>query len=314
MDMKNMTINKKSKRGSLSAKKREIMIFYYSMIALPILQFLIFYVYINFSSFTLGFQEYSHKTGDYYWVGFKNFVTIFQDFKRLDYLRNSVTNSLSLFVWTMIFCSMLAILFSYYIYKKSFGHSMFKVLLYLPHILGGIVVVIMYKFFVENGYPELMKTLFKMEVQGLLSDPETTRGAILFYTIFVSFGGQVLVYSSTMSGISDSIIESAELDGITPIKELVFIVLPSIWYTFVTFMVSLVVGIFTNQMNLFTFFDQYADFSLYTFGYYLFRGVKLAEYKDYPYLSAMGLLLTAIAVPLTLFVRWALTKFGPSKD
>ena len=312
--MKNMTINKKSKRGSLSAKKREIMIFYYSMIALPILQFLIFYVYINFSSFTLGFQEYSHKTGDYYWVGFKNFVTIFQDFKRLDYLRNSVANSLSLFVWTMIFCSMLAILFSYYIYKKSFGHSMFKVLLYLPHILGGIVVVIMYKFFVENGYPELMKTLFKMEVQGLLSDPETTRGAILFYTIFVSFGGQVLVYSSTMSGISDSIIESAELDGITPIKELVFIVLPSIWYTFVTFMVSLVVGIFTNQMNLFTFFDQYADFSLYTFGYYLFRGVKLAEYKDYPYLSAMGLLLTAIAVPLTLFVRWALTKFGPSKD
>ena len=79
-------------------------------------------------------------------------------------------------------------------------------------------------------------------------------------------------------------------------------------------MVSLVVGIFTNQMNLFTFFDEYADPSLYTFGYYLFRGVKLAEYKDYPYLSAMGLLLTAVAVPLTLFVRWALTKFGPSKD
>ena len=315
MNMETTNINKKSKRKSMSAKKREIMIFYYSMIALPIVQFIVFYLYINFSSFAMGFQEYNYKTGDYQWLGFKNFITIFQDFKRLAYLRNSVTNSLSLFLWTMIFCSMLAILFSYYIYKKQFASSLFKVVLYLPNILGGIVVVIMYKFFVENAYPELIKTLFKLEeVQGLLSDPETTRGTILFYTIFVSFGGQVLVYSSTMSGISDSIIESAQLDGITPLRELVYIVLPSIWYTFVTFMVSLVVGIFTNQMNLFTFYDQYADFSLYTFGYYLFRGVKVAEYKDYPYLSAMGLLLTAVAVPLTLFVRWALTKFGPSKD
>lgn len=312
--MGNISVNKKTKRTSLSAKKRHTIIFYYSMIALPLLHFLVFYVYINFSSFTMGFQEYSYETGKYTWLGFDNFLKIFDDFKRLEYLRNSVVNSLELFIWTMIFCSMLAILFSYYIYKKQLGSSLFKVLLYLPNILGGVVVVIMFKFFVENAYPELMMALFNQKVEGLLSNPETTRGTILFYTIFTSFGGQVLVYSSTMSSISDSIIESASLDGITPLKELIYIVLPSIWFTFVTFMVSLVVGIFTNQMNLFTFYDQYADYSLFTFGYYLFRGVKLAEYRDYPYLSAMGLLLTAVAVPLTLFVRWALTKFGPSKD
>ena len=308
-------INEKTKRKSLSAKKRQKMIFYYSMIALPLLQFLIFYVYINLSSFTMGFKEYSVATGDYYWKGFDNFVQIFKDFKELTTLRNSITNSFSLFLWMMVFCSMLSILFSYYIYKKQFGSSWFKVVLYLPHILGGIVVVVMFNFFFEDAYRELMQRLFNKEVAfGLVSNPETSRGAILFYTIFTSFGGQVLVYSSTMSSISESIIESAQLDGITPLKELVYIVLPSIWFTFVTFMVSLVVGIFTNQMNLFTFFDEYADPALYTIGYYLFRGVKLATNKDYPYLSAMGLLLTAVAVPLTLFVRWALTKFGPSRE
>ena len=313
--MKANNINKKAKRKSLSAKKRHTMIFYYSMIALPLLQFLVFYVYINLSSFTMGFQEFSAKTGNYHWKGFDNFIQIFKDFRELNTLRKSVVNSLSLFLWMMVFCSMLSILFSYYIYKKQLGSSWFKVILYLPHILGGIVVVVMFNFFVEDAYRELMLRLFKKEVSfGLISNPETSRATILFYTIFTSFGGQVLVYSSTMSSISESIIESAQLDGITPLKELVFIVLPSIWFTFVTFMVSLVVGIFTNQMNLFTFFDEYADPDLYTFGYYLFRGVKLAESKDYPYLSAMGLLLTAVAVPLTLFVRWALTKFGPSKE
>lgn len=313
--MKEISVNKKAKRKSLSAKKRHTMIFYYSMIALPLLQFLIFYVYINLSAFTMGFKEYSAITGNYHWTGVDNFVQIFKDFKELDTLRNSVTNSLTLFLWMMVFCSMLSILFSYYIYKKQFGSSWFKVILYLPHILGGIVVVVMFNFFVEDAYLEVMRRLFNKEVAfGLISNPDTSRATILFYTIFTSFGGQVLVYSSTMSGISDSIIESAALDGITPLKELVYIVLPSIWFTFVTFMVSLVVGIFTNQMNLFTFFDEYADPSLYTFGYYLFRGVKLADNKDYPYLSAMGLLLTSVVVPLTLFVRWALTKFGPSKE
>ena len=116
-----------------------------------------------------------------------------------------------------------------------------------------------------------------------------------------------------MSGISESIIESAQLDGVTPFKELVLIVLPSIWSTFVTFMVSAVVGIFTNQMSLFTFYGTNADVSLYTFGYYLYRGAKIGTSSDYPYLSAMGLLLTAVALPITLFTRWSLKKFGPSR-
>ncbi len=64
----------------------------------------------------------------------------------------------------------------------------------------------------------------------------TERATIMFYSIYVSFGPRVLVYSSAMSGISESIIESAELDGVNTWQELVHIVLPSIWSTFVTFM------------------------------------------------------------------------------
>ena len=204
--------------------------------------------------------------------------------------------------------------FSYYIYKKRFGSTAFKILLYLPNILGGVVVVIMYKFFVEDAVP-VIGGLFGVEgMRGLLSNPITKRTTIIFCTIFVGFGPRVLVYSSAMSGISESIIESAQLDGITPFKELVLIVLPSIWSTFVTFMVSTFIGIFTNQMGLFTFYGTNANASLYTFGYYLFRAAKVGTNVDYPYLSAMGLLLTVIAVPMTLFTRWSLKKFGPSKE
>ena len=303
-----------SKQTSMNSIKKNKLIFYYSMVILPLLQFLIFYVYINFQSFVLGFQEYSFETGEYFFAGIKNFKQIFSDFQTLSYLQNSVTNSLTLFIWTFIFGAILSVFFSYYIYKKHIGSTLFKIMLYLPHILGGVVVVIIYKYFVEDAFPAIAQFFGFEGVRGLLTNLNTKRATIMFYTIYVSFGTQVLIYSSSMSGISESIIESAQLDGVTPLKELVFIVLPMIWNTFVTFMVSSVVGLFTNQMSLYTFYGDGAHYSLYTFGYYIFRGAKIATLAEYPYLSAMGLLLTVTAVPLTLFTRWVLKKYGPSRE
>jgi len=301
------------KQGSMSSIKKNQLIFYCTMVALPVAQFLIFYMYINFRSFALAFQDYSLDSGSFFFTGFSNFEKIFKDFQTMRYLRASIENSLSLFIWTFLFGAIASVFFSYYIYKKHIGSMLFKIMLYLPQILGGVVVVVMYKFFVEDAVPAIAN-LFGEQIRGLLSNPETKRTTIIFFTIYVSFGTQVLVYSSAMSGISDSIIESAQLDGITPLKELVFIVLPSIWNTFVTFMVSSVMGIFTHQMSLFTFYGVDADYSLYTFGYYLYRGAKVATNVEYGYLSAMGMLLTVIAVPMTMLTRWSLKKFGPSRD
>ena len=295
------------KRGSMVSAKRKKIFFYWSIIALPLLQFSVFYLYVNMRSFTLAFQEYD--SGKYIFVGLKNFSKIFSDFKTQVDLRASVKNSLTLFFWTFIFGSFGAVLFSYYIYKNFALSTLFKIMLYLPHILGGVVVVVIYRHFVEDAIP----IIFNLE-EGLLGNPETQRAAMIFFSIYISFGPRVLVYSSAMSGISDSIIESAQLDGVNTWQELIHIVLPSIWSTFITFMVASVVGIFTNQMSLYTFYGEKAPLHLYTFGYYLYRGAKVAKNADYPYLSAMGLVLTLVAVPITLFTRWALKKFGPSRE
>lgn len=299
-----------SKKSSMQSVKRNKLIFYCTMVALPFIQFLVFYVFVNFRSFALGFQEYSFETGKYVFIGFENFERIFRDFKETVTLASSIENSLTLFVWTFFFGSFGAVLFSYYIYKNHVGSELFKIVLYLPHILGNVVVVIMYKYFVE----EVIPTIFADDALRLLTNPDTSRATVMFYSIYISFGTRVLVYTSAMSGISDSIIESAQLDGITPMKELLFIVLPSIWSTFVTFMVTSVVGIFTNQMALYTFYAAEAPPALYTFGYYLYRGAKIGTNVEYPYLAALGLLLTLIAVPMTFLARWGLKTLGPSKE
>jgi hypothetical protein len=94
-----------------------------------------------------------------------------------------------------------------------------------------------------------------------------------------------------------------------------------IWPTFVSFIVINFTGLFTDQMHLHTFFDSKADESISTFGYYLYLNSASGELIDFggsaPVFSvqaAMGLVMTAVMLPLTLGLRKGLRKFGPSVD
>ena len=286
--------------------------FYLSIVALPVLQYLIFYVYMNLNSFALAFQKYNADTGKYVWNGLENFKKIFLDFQQEEMMMASVKNSLIYFFFCLIFSNFGTIIFSYYIYKEHLGSKIFKVILYAPHIVSTVIVVIMYTYFVDTTIPSIWQDLFKEEIYGLLANKATRYVSVLFFSIWISFGTQVLVYSGTMSSISESIIESAKLDGITPVKELFLIVIPMVWPTTVTFIVSAVAGIFTNQMQLFSFFGPNASPDMYTFGYLIYVKVFQGSMSDYPYLSALGMMMTFIAVPLTLLIKKALEKYGPS--
>ena len=301
---------KVKKRSGMQSYKKQSLIFYVTMMALPIAVVLVFYLYVNIRSFTLAVQRYDYEKG-FLLNGFNNFLDIFEDFKTEEFLVHSIKNSLELFFWTFIFSAMLSVLFSYYVYKDHLFSGIFKVILYMPHIISGVVFVVMYKYFVDVAIPGIHKLIYGEQILGLIANNNTRRVTIIVYTIWVSFGTNVLMYTSAMSSISPSIIESAQLDGIKPYQELIYIVIPCIWSTFVTFMIVSIVGIFTNQMSLFTFYGTQAPKELYTFGYYLYAAVIDAEQGVYPYLSAMGMLLTAVAIPVTLLARYLLNKFGP---
>ena len=118
-----------------------------------------------------------------------------------------------------------------------------------------------------------------------------------------------------MSGIAPEVVESAQIDGASRLREFVSISLPGIFPTLTTFLITGVAAIFTNQYNMYSFYGDSSPSKLLNFGYYFYRttqsATSRAEYSD---ISAVGLLLTCIALPPTLLVKWGLEKFGPSED
>ncbi len=306
-------MNLAKKRTGLKEKQKDL-IFYIIMMAFPVVQFAVFYIGVNFNSILLAFQDVDIVAGARTFT-LDKVQEAFRLITQSSALLSALKNSLISFAIIVGVSTPLGLLFSYYIYKKQPGHGIFRVILFLPSILSAIVMVAIFQAFVERAVPSMANSLFSVTIQGLLENADSRFVTILFYNIWFGFGTNVLMYTNAMSAIDPSLVEAAHLDGAIGFREFIHVSLPSIWPTIVTFVVVNVAGIFVNQLNLFSFFGPDASDGIRTYGYYLFAKVqKAASEAEYPVLSAIGLMMTVVAVPLTMGIRRLLEKFGPRAD
>lgn len=310
-------------------RKTKRLIFYTLMVALPFAQFLLFYVYVHFNSIVMAFKI-DTVVGDrlvteYTFLG--NFEAVIENFKSDEYI--GIINSLKNYFITFFTSGIFSVFFSYYVYKKFALSGMFKIFLYLPSIISGIILVTIFKEIVSRVIPEALNELVynnEVVVTDLLDpingDPYTW---VLVYYIFMHLGGHILMYTGAMSGINESVVESAQLDGVNAIQEFVYITLPLIYPTFVTFTVTGVAAIFTAHPNLHTFFGLSNPFAykIHTVGFLIFASVREnAQYNStgksglltLNQVSALGLMITAVMLPLTLLLKKYMTKWGPSTN
>lgn len=295
-------------------EKTKNLLFYIAILAFPITQFLVFYIGVNFNSILLAFRGYDIDQGKFYWNGLDNFVNVFSDFRNMALFEIAFKNSIIAFLFGLVFGILFGLLFSYYIYKKLFGHRLFKVVLFIPSIVSSIVMVTIFMQFVESGIPNIIQQIFGIRMMGLLANSDLTFTTILFYNVWIGFGVSTLLYVGAMNSINVSIIESAQIDGVNTIQEFRHIIMPLIWPTFTQFVVVSVGAIFMNQLSLYAFYGQGAEVRLYSFGYYLYKEVIVAANVDLPYLATIGIILTFVTVPITLAIKWALQKYGPSTE
>lgn len=298
-------------------ENRKDLLFYCCMIALPILQVSIFYIYMNFNSVLLAFKSYEKDAigqWGYTFVGGDNFIAAVKNLVTERVFSISFKNSILLFFFSFVFGTFLAEIFSYYIYKKYPLSKFFQIILFLPQIVSSVVMVIIFKYLAEEMIPTLCNSVFGTEMVGLLTKHDTAFSSVLVYSIFISYGSSILLFLGAMNNINESVLEAGQLDGMNVIQEFLFIAFPSVWSTFVTLTITAIAGIFANQMNLYTIYGKNADYDMYTIGYYLYTETVSASYADYPYLSALGIIFSVVLFPICLLTRRLMLKYGPSEE
>ena len=315
-----MVSGKTGKRIIIENKRKAL--FSLIMLAIPILHFLVFYLYINLSSFSLAFKKYEIVEG----TGLVSSFAKFDNFKDAFNLLFSasgwgkIKNSLIFESVNLFLVTPLTLIFAFYIYKRAFMGKFFKVMLFMPYILSEIIVATLYKYMTNNIIPYIMQSWFGVEIPQLLADAKTQMATAIVFNIIMWFGINSLIYSSAMEDVNISMSEAAQLDGANVAQEFIYVTVPTIFPTIVTLFIVALAAVFTDQFRMLSLF-YYLPGGLDNMGFYLYMQASRADVipngaadLTYGALSAMGLLLSFIVIPVTLVTRHLLNKYGPRAD
>ncbi|MBO7344337.1 MAG: sugar ABC transporter permease [Clostridia bacterium] len=306
------------KQRTMKKEYVQKLIFYVSIIGLPLIQFMIFYLFVNFNSLLLSFKNYEMIGGELT-QSFAGFTHLLDAYKLLftePLFAYCLKNSVVFYLLNVISGTVFSLSFSYYIYKKRNYSNFFKAMLYLPAIVSGMVLSVVFKYFFNLGIPAIVKMVTGTNILGWTDNFIVEYYMVVIYNFIISLGSNMLIYTGTMASISESSIEAAQLDGANKYQEFWYIVIPSIFRTLSLFLVTNLLTIFNGQHNIFNFFGQKASEKLYTFGYYLYIQVLGANGNlvEFPPIAALGLALTSFAIPIMFTVRWLFNKYGPSEE
>lgn len=307
------------KSAKMMSREKSRFIFYISLFIVPLIQFVVCYIYVNINTVKMAFWNYEMNMEGlgytYKWAGFKNFIAAFDILKGKSYM---ILNSLWAFLLSLAISVPLSLFFSFYLYKQYPLAGLFKVVLFLPQIISGLIFSLLFKYIVTDVYIYVSDAWFGREVLGLFDNVKTRYATVVFFNLWISFGINTLMFSGSMSGIGQEIVEAAEIDGVNIVQEFFHVTLPLVYPTICSIIIIMTTDIFMNQMQLYSLFSAGAE-DIGTLGYYLFVHSQLLIESDfskpsYSELASLGLILTLIVVPIILFLRKFLYKVGPSEN
>ena len=251
-DEERIRVSRKLKRR----KKRNEYLFVVSLIAWPVIHFLMFWLYVNIESFMRIFQTYSPIRGEYVWSGVDDLVRTFQQMVlgENETMNRAMWNSVFSIIPGLFIILPLAFITAYAFYKHVPGERLFRVLFYLPSMISIVVLTMCYKYLFDPTFGSirlLFENLFGVDWQWLTpsTDNPLVWPLIYLYCVWAGLGSNVILMSGAMQRIPKEIAESAKLEGIGFWREAWSITLPLTMTTVSNFIVLAIMGMFSFLMQ-----------------------------------------------------------------
>lgn len=299
----------KKKKKVVGWKKNQN-IFLFCILFVPALNWLVFWLYVNLSSFILAFQN---NSGEWSLI---NFTQVWDQLTSPygDTIGAGILNTWKYFAQNLFIIFPLTLIISYFIYKRIAGYAVFRVIFFLPAIISGIVLVSVYSNMISPTGPIgalLEKMGINVPEESFLLNTDMATPAIMIYCVWTGFSTNMIIISSAMSRVPVEVLESARLDGCSAFKELIFLILPLIWSSVSTLVIFLLTGIF-NASGPILLFHPDGGFDTMTLSFWIYQqvygGGTYGGTGNYGLVSCAGLIFTCIGVPFILLIRWLIEK------
>ena len=150
-------------------------------------------IYLSFTKFT--------TVTDAQWIGLSNYIVAFQD---KDFLA-SLLFTVKFVLVNLVTINLIAFMLAYVLSRKLRGTNIFRTVIFMPNLLGGIVLGYIWQSMI-NG------VLAKFGVTMLL-DPKYGYWGLIILMNWQLIGYIMIIYIAGLQNVSTDVLEAAKIDG-----------------------------------------------------------------------------------------------------
>lgn len=196
----------------------------------------------------MAFQDVQ-VLGDSKFIGLENFVRVVTNPLFPTMLKATLIYVMAVLTLGFFAPVILAVLLS----EARRGSTVYRTIYYAPHLLGGVVVLFIWKIFYmptsEGMLNQLIGTLGFDPIRWL-EDPAINKWALAIPGIWAGTGSACLIYLAALKGIDDEIYEAADIDGAGIWSKVFHVTLPSLKPLLIINFVGAFIGAFHGMGNI----------------------------------------------------------------
>lgn len=146
-------------------------------------------------------------------VGFKNYINLFQDITFIKALRNNIL----MVAGSLLAHLPLALFFGNIMFQKIKGSHFFQTVFFLPCVISGVAVGLIWSFIYNSEFGLLNKLLVLIGLENIqqiwLSDKKLALFCIIVVVMWQFVGYHMVIQLAAMKNIPESLYEAAKIDG-----------------------------------------------------------------------------------------------------
>ncbi|WP_068784815.1 ABC transporter permease [Paenibacillus phocaensis] len=284
---------------------------YLYFMSLPFVIWLFVFNYLPIWGWTMAFQNYKPAKSftEQKWIGFKNFVDLFQDDRFYLVLRNTLAMSIMGLIAGFVVPITFAVLLNE-LRGKYFKRTV-QTVSYLPHFVSWVVVggIITKMLSIDGGIVnEILISLHIInEPIQFMAEGKWFWGIVTASDVWKETGWNAIIYLAAITGIDKELYEAARVDGAGRFRQIWNITLPGIRTTISVLLIMSIghlIGIgFEKQFQLSN--SLVTDYSEVLDLYALNYGINISRFS---YGTAISMFTSVVSIILLLTANGIMKK------
>lgn len=226
----------------------------YYLLALPGIIYMICNNYLPMFGIVIAFKNLNFRKGilGSDWCGFDNFKFLFASKDAWAITRNTLLYNVAFIILTTLIAIAVAILINEI--KSRTASKLYQSLILLPYLMSWVIVSYLAYAMLSGETGMINNGIFKalgMKTISWYNEPKYWPYILTFVHLWKTVGYAMIIYYSSIVGISQDYFEAATLDGASKWQQIKYITLPLLKPTMITMLVLQVGRIFYSDFGLF---------------------------------------------------------------